>query len=608
MDASKASNDLPRTAGGQHSAPATDTPTGYAPLPPDASLGAILIQAAREVYADARRAGRSMWAGQVAVGKWYSSLLREYRDEVAGELATLGYGYAESGHQTAKRNLEELVAADDWAMMVGEAVEVDVKRAAKRASADVATAAAAAGRLEEIKVAMAERDALQAAGLPGVDLPVAKPCNPVEGERVQHASSTGAAAWVAPGAGDENLSPAGKEIVGALREALEAVRGGVQANPPTVHQWKTGDQISLICESCGEWVEATMKHRDHQPLPTDPVIPNLLVTVCSVCDQTVAIPAQSMAAIQALRAKVKAGAVPQKGTPQDDEVQDDGNPYAIPGAALPVLTDAERFALEVQGDDTIDALAKEDTKFWTEAMDIYDAMTKEDEKFWTEVVIPYELHRAEWPEPTVAELQAELDAIEAEPLPQGRIDEMVAYALARHGIKPVSGGSPDHDGDMLTAAKARCRISANAPQSPGWHVYADHQRVKFAVLVAEQDGRLVARPCDRANFQEVESWYWFPTWLGPINPSLVGEGNYTRRLPGNDPAPAYDEVVAALRNTCRSLALMVKMEGWRLDRPAPDDDPQALDECRDCNGMMRDEVAEITKLLARVDASTPQGR
>lgn len=68
-----------------------------------------------------------------------------------------------------------------------------------------------------------------------------------------------------------------------------------------MEHYNPGDHSKAICEDCNKLVDTTFVVRN---VPFDDgigVAKNILVAVCDLCDQTVAIPAQSVATIAEAR-------------------------------------------------------------------------------------------------------------------------------------------------------------------------------------------------------------------------------------------------------------------------------------------------------------------
>lgn len=57
--------------------------------------------------------------------------------------------------------------------------------------------------------------------------------------------------------------------------------------------WKEGDRLEAVCERCGDVCDATYRYRTVRLRETGVDVPNVLVGICDVCDEVVAIPDQS---------------------------------------------------------------------------------------------------------------------------------------------------------------------------------------------------------------------------------------------------------------------------------------------------------------------------
>jgi hypothetical protein len=57
--------------------------------------------------------------------------------------------------------------------------------------------------------------------------------------------------------------------------------------------WRAGDRSRAICEECGKVVETRFEYRTYSLSRPRVDVPDVLVAVCMVCDQTVAVPYQS---------------------------------------------------------------------------------------------------------------------------------------------------------------------------------------------------------------------------------------------------------------------------------------------------------------------------
>lgn len=70
--------------------------------------------------------------------------------------------------------------------------------------------------------------------------------------------------------------------------------------------YKEGDASKAICPHCKQIVSTTFKVRTSDITDNDKVltVPNVLVSVCDICNQTVGIPQQSFAAVGEVRKKV----------------------------------------------------------------------------------------------------------------------------------------------------------------------------------------------------------------------------------------------------------------------------------------------------------------
>ena len=62
-----------------------------------------------------------------------------------------------------------------------------------------------------------------------------------------------------------------------------------------------GDRSAAICERCRRRVETRMEFRDYMPPGWTRLVPDVLVAVCVVCDEVVAISHQSMPTINRFR-------------------------------------------------------------------------------------------------------------------------------------------------------------------------------------------------------------------------------------------------------------------------------------------------------------------
>ncbi len=68
-----------------------------------------------------------------------------------------------------------------------------------------------------------------------------------------------------------------------------------------MEHYKLGDHSKAICENCNSVVDTTFAVRDVPFNDSVGVATNILVAVCNLCNETVAIPAQSVAAIAKAR-------------------------------------------------------------------------------------------------------------------------------------------------------------------------------------------------------------------------------------------------------------------------------------------------------------------
>lgn len=61
----------------------------------------------------------------------------------------------------------------------------------------------------------------------------------------------------------------------------------------TTEFWKEGDRSRAICAGCREVVETRFEYRDYRLDKPRKTVPDVLVAVCTICDQVVAVPFQS---------------------------------------------------------------------------------------------------------------------------------------------------------------------------------------------------------------------------------------------------------------------------------------------------------------------------